>query len=162
MLRNKYFVIFISIVAIFVFYFFFIRGFLLKKQYKAPSVKSYVQAEEKRNEKESIDLNHPFRIKEIPASSSDEWGRELCVNTLPEEGEEVPILRELPKLTAIVLDKKRTFAVINGKIVKEGEQIDGILVKKILPNGVIIDRGLGEEFVYIFNIRKGGEIEKNN
>jgi hypothetical protein len=31
-------------------------------------------------------------------------------------------------------------------------------VKKILENSVIIDRGAGEEYVYIFNLQKGDAI----
>jgi len=164
MLRNKYFALSLLIFAVIFFYIFFIRGFLMKRQPRTPLHKPVAKVEEKKEEstQENFDLNKPFKIEEISSTPSDEWGRDIFLPVLSDETEEEVRMLELPKLTAIVRDSKRTFAILNGKIVKEGERIDGILVKKILENSVIIDRGAGEEHVYIFNLQKGGQFEKNN
>lgn len=163
MLKNKYFALSLLIFAVIFFYIFFIKGFLMKRHSKPLLHKPSVKVEEK-NEgtvAESFDLYKPFKTEEIFSLSPEEWGRDIFVLVMPEEVEEFRML-EPPRLTAIVKDSKRTFAVLNGKIVKEGERVDGIAVKKILENSVIIDRGAGEEHVYIFNLQKGGQIEKNN
>ncbi len=163
MIRNRYFALSLLVFAVVLFYVFFIRGFLMKRQPRPPLQKPAVKVEEKGGSlAEKFDLNKPFKIEKISSVPSEDWGRDIFIRpVLPEEIEEVKILEPL-KLTAIVKDSKRTFAILNGKIVKEGERLDGIIVKKILENSVIIDRGAGEEHVYIFNLQKGGKFEKNN
>lgn len=162
MLRNKYLAIFLSILAIIVVYFSFFRGFILKKQVK-PVAKSPVAMEEapKTQLREVWDLNAPFNLERIASSPSEEWGRDIFKRVVKGDKEEELLMGELPKLTAILADSKRVVAILNGQIVKEGDRIDGILVKRILKNSVIIDRGAGEEHVYIFNLQKGGQFEEN-
>lgn len=163
MLKNKYLAIFLSIVAIIVVYFSFVKGFIMKKQSRSHPKKPIAKIEEKYEAPiiESIDLNNPLKIEEISYSPSEEWGRDIFKKIFFHDEIEEVQMEELPKLTAIVRDNKRVFAILNGQIVKEGDRIDGIFVKKILINSVIIDRGAGEEHVYIFNFHKGGEVEKN-
>lgn len=163
MLRNKYFALSLLIFAVIFFYIFFIKGFLMKRPPKLPLHKPVVKVEGGKGGSvaENFDLNKPFKIEEVSSTTSENWGRDIFKPGLREEIEEVRMW-ELPKLTAIVSDSKRTCAILNGKIVKEGEMVDGIIVKKILANSVIIDRGAGEEHVYIFNLQKGGQFEKNN
>lgn len=163
MLKNKYLAIFLSIVAIIVVYFSFVKGFIMKKHPRSLPKKPIAKIEEKYEAPifESIDLNNPLKIEEISYSPSEEWGRDIFKKIFHNEEIEEAQMEELPKLTAIVRDNKRAFAILNGQIVKEGDRIDGIFVKKILINSVIIDRGAGEEYVFIFNLQKGGEVEKN-
>lgn len=162
MLRNKYFAISLLILAIIVVYFSFFRGFMLKKQAK-PAAKRPVAIEEipKAQLKEDWDLNAPFNAEKISYETSEEWGRDIFKRVPKGNNDEELLVGELPKLTAIVRDSKRVFAILNGQIVKEGDKIDGILIKRILTNSVIIDRGVGEEHVYIFNLQKGGQFEEN-
>jgi hypothetical protein len=157
MLKNKYFAISLLIFALIIFYFSFVKGFLLRKASSLPQ-KPKVMIEEKRETgfKENINLNEPFKKEEISQAFPEEWGRDIF-----RKKEEIRFL-EPPKLSGIFRrDDKRFFAILNGKIVKEGDRLDGILVKRILENSVIIDRGAGEEHVYIFNLQKGGQFEKN-
>ncbi|MGQ9617470.1 MAG: hypothetical protein ACUVUG_00760 [Candidatus Aminicenantia bacterium] len=163
MFKNKYFAILISIVALVFVYFSFFRGHLSVKHQKAQSYKSPLRIEEKIENKggEGLDPNKPFQIPAFFYSSSDEWGRDPFRKIKPLEETEESGAEELPELTAIIIAGNRVSAVLNGKVIKEGERIDGILVKKILPNCIIIDRGLGDEFDYIFNVQKGGKIERN-
>ncbi len=164
MLKNKYFAMFLSIIAIIVVYFFFVKGFIMKRQARSFVQKPLKKVEEKYEApvSESIDLNNPFKMEQISYNPDEEWGRDIFKRVSMEEKIEEALMEELPKLAAIIRDNQRILAILNGKIVKEGERIDGILVKKILTNSVIIDRGAGEEHVYIFNLQKGGQFEKNN
>jgi hypothetical protein len=163
MLKNKYFAISLLIFALIIFYFSFVKGFLLRKASSLPQ-KPKVMIEEKRETgfKENINLNEPFKKEEISQAFPEEWGRDIFRKKFPEEEREEIRFLEPPKLSGIFRrDDKRFFAILNGKIVKEGDRLDGILVKRILENSVIIDRGAGEEHVYIFNLQKGGQFEKN-
>ncbi len=46
--------------------------------------------------------------------------------------------KESFKLSLIIIGKKRSFAVLNGLTVKEGDRFDGYIVKAILPDKVIL------------------------
>lgn len=162
MLKNKYLAIFLSVIAIIVVYLSFVKGFIMRKQPRSLPEKQIAKVEEKYEAPvvESIDLNNPLKIEEISYNPSEEWKRDIFRKIFFNEETGKTQMEELPELTAIVRDNKRVFAILNGKIVKEGERINGILVKKILTNSVIIDRGAGAEYVYVFNLQKGGEVEK--
>ncbi len=161
MLRNKYFAIFLSIVAIIVVYFSFGKGFIMKKHAKTTTQKpsQIVEKKYEATARDDMDLNNPFKIEQIFYNPDEEWGRDPFMRVSKEEIEKA-MPEELPKLTAILRSKNRVFAVLNGKTVKEGERINGIFVKKILEDSVIIDRGAGDEYVYIFNLPEGGRLER--
>lgn len=68
----------------------------------------------------------------------------LAVRELVPKGERLPPADEVLKLSAIVVENDRRLAVVNDKVVKEGDKIDGFVIIEIKPGQIVVesDRGL--------------------
>ncbi len=186
MLKNKYFAIAISIVAII----FVLRTVFILKKKKYPQFQKQPQIVMNQNTQSisplpsqpqdtksglentitSETLYEPVKIEEvkIPEVSSLEWGEDPFYK----ESSKIEIKNENGKylmvsLEGIVFSGGKKKAIINGKILEEGESYGGVYIKKINDESIVIFFNGKEQKIKMFEkvsipIKSeiGGEDEK--
>lgn len=76
---------------------------------------------------------------------SMEWGRDPFVLPARPTGEPHQVMNEVDKpfsLNAIIYNNETGAAIINGRIVRKGDQIEGMEVSELLPDRVLLREGL--------------------
>ncbi|MFQ6614501.1 MAG: hypothetical protein ACE5D1_06625 [Fidelibacterota bacterium] len=104
----------------------------------------------------------PAKAEKIPAYATV-WGRDPFISTVgnveikTEETvvEEDPVYIEDYVLSAISFRGDRPVVLINESILKVGDQIDGLQLKEVRPNSVVLSSPGGKE--YILNLQTTSE-----
>lgn len=88
------------------------------------------------------DVNSAF-LKQRKASM--QWGRDPFVLPARPTGEPHQVMNEVDKpfsLNAIIYNNETGAAIINGRIVRKGDQIEGMEVSELHPDRVLLREGL--------------------
>jgi len=84
---------------------------------------------------EKLGKRDPFQFKEERIIEKEKF------ENIPREFESI-IIEEPPnfKITGIIYSKNKSYILVEEKILKEGDEIDGFILKKVYPDYVIFEK----------------------
>ena len=145
----------ITVALLCVLFFFVGKNFLFKKQSSSRAASaegSHALTPESISILGHIKQNQTLWDAQRSQWEENEWGRDPFYA----EGSEAGKFAALPfNVTGIVWDEKMPFAIINDKVLKKGDQIEGYTVVEIKPGSVVFSSG--EETVELQLFRASSE-----
>lgn len=84
---------------------------------------------------------------EEPGRNPFSWSSEIRASFQKSEEEEIESIFELLHLSGIMWDETLPIAIINDIVLKEGEEINGIVVRGIFRNEVLLEHGDQHHFL---------------
>ncbi|MEW6456910.1 MAG: hypothetical protein AB1410_09405 [Acidobacteriota bacterium] len=110
---------------------------------------------------DSVDLNKKVELQRIEDSALDnEWGKDPFFLPETKEVSVQKVVQTAPQsavtlnISGILIDRNRRLVLINGEIYKAGDSIDGVLIKSIFRDKIIIEVGGIEETIGLFEKKK--------
>ena len=118
------------------------RNFIFKKKIQAPGA-PIAGAQTDALDSFSV-LKWIRENQSLLDDQASQWGREWGRDPFVQTGSETGALGSVPlSLTGILWDEKMPMAMVNDKILKQGDMIEGYQVVQIKPSSVVFS--LGEE-----------------